>query len=330
MPPTAPPDPRRPRRLRANPILREALADVSLPRRSLVYPLFVTLADAPKPVASMPGVTQWPVPGALEEIRRLADRGLAQFLLFGVTPEAKKDDAGSFAASPDAPVQRLAAAVREAGLPVLLYGDLCFCEYTSHGHCGVLGADRRVDNDATLANLGVAAVAQARAGIDVVAPSGMMDGQVAAVRGALDGGGHAGVPILSYAVKYASELYGPFREAGEGGMKFGDRKGYQMDPRRSREWRTELALDLGQGADMVMVKPAVAYLDILHQVRQATDVPVAGYHVSGEYAMLHAAAERGWIDLRAAATEHTLAIRRAGADLIVSYFAPQLLDWVAA
>jgi porphobilinogen synthase len=270
----------------------------------------------------------------VQTIRRLRKAGLRQFILFGVTPAAKKDAAGSYAADPDAPVNRALAAVRDAGLDVLLYADLCFCEYTDHGHCGVLSADNPgtagwvVDNDRTLENLGRTAVAQAQAGTDVVAPSGMMDGMVGAIRGALDGAGFLQTAILAYSVKYASGFYGPFRDAGEGGMKFGDRRGYQMDYRRSREWRTELAADLAQGADLVMVKPAAAYLDIIHQVRQACSVPVAAYHVSGEFAMLHAAAQRGWLDLRQAALETTYAIKRAGADLILTYFAPQLVEWL--
>ncbi len=293
----------------------------------------------------MPGVRQWPVSAALEAIGRWHQAGLRQFLLFGVTPPDRKDARGSFAADAMAPVNDLMTQVRKAGLDVVLYADLCLCEYTDHGHCGMLEAHGQaavgdtsgqppggrgglVDNDATLALLGQVATMQARCGADVVAPSGMMDGQVAAVRAALDQAGFGHTAIMSYSVKYASSLYGPFREAGQGGMTFGDRRGYQMDYRRSREWRSELRADLKQGADMVMVKPAATYLDIVHQVRQACDVPVVAYHVSGEYAMLHAAAQRGWVDLKAAALETTWAIRRAGADLIVTYFAPDLVEWL--
>lgn len=322
----------RPRRLRRGAVLRDVLADVSLSPKQLIYPLFVGEMSEAKQVASMPGVNQLPVKDAVQTVRELSSRGLKQFMLFGVTPSDKKDACGTYAAKANAPVNRAMNEVRQAGLDVLMYADLCFCEYTEHGHCGALigdGSDpATVDNDRTLALLGDAAVAQAKAGADVVAPSGMMDGQVGAVRAALDEAGYEQTPILSYCIKYASNFYGPFREAGEGAMAFGDRRGYQMDYRRSREWRTELELDLAQGADMVMIKPAVAYLDIVHQVRQATDVPVAAYHVSGEYAMLHAAAERGWLDLKAAALETTLGIRRAGADLIVTYFAPQLVEWM--
>jgi porphobilinogen synthase len=279
----------------------------------------------------MPGISQVPADETVDRIRALAARGLSQFLLFGVTDPAKKDPSGSHAAMAEAPVNRVLSQVRHAGLDVVLYADLCLCEYTSHGHCGILDKPDGpwvVDNDRTLEQMATVAVAQAKAGADVVAPSAMMDGQVAAVRSALDAAGFTHVAILSYAIKYASSLYGPFREAAEGGMKFGDRRGYQMDYRRRREWRSELEADLDEGADMVIVKPAVACLDILQQVREACSVPVAAYHVSGEYAMLHAAARMGWLDLKATALEHSFAIRRAGADLIITYFAPQLLEWL--
>lgn len=323
------PGARRLRRLRRSKTLREAVADVRLAPHNLIYPMFVSAADAPVPVASMPGVEQLPVDHAVETVRALAERGLRHFLFFGVTPQGQKDADGTYAASAEAPVNRLLAAL--AGEPdILAIADLCFCEYTDHGHCGVLHAPEDpwiVDNDRTLAALAAAAVAQARAGADMVAPSGMMDGQVAAIRMALDGAGFSHVAILAYSVKYASALYGPFREAGEGKMQFGDRAGYQMDFRRSREWQDAVDRDVAEGADIVMVKPAVTCLDVIRRVRDRCSVPVAAYHVSGEYAMLHAAAERGWVDLRSAAVEQTLAIRRAGADLIVTYFAPQCLDW---
>lgn len=310
--------------------MRDAVADVQISPDNLILPLFV--GDLVKPVAvqSMPGVSQLPVNAAIDTIGALRDKGLKQFILFGVTPEDRKDKTGSFANNPDAPVNRVLKAVAKADLDVLMYADLCFCEYTDHGHCGALCDDPHmiVDNDATLDLLCKTAVAQAEAGAAVVAPSGMIDGMVGAIRMALDSAGFAHVAILSYSVKYASGFYGPFREAGAGGMKFGDRTGYQMDYRRSREWKLELDADLEQGADMVMIKPAAAYLDIISAVRDACDVPVAAYHVSGEYAMLHAAAERGWLNLQTAAMETTYAIRRAGADLILTYFAPQILDWL--
>jgi porphobilinogen synthase len=312
--------------------MRNAMADLALTPNCLVYPLFVGDLDTPKPVDSMPAVAQLPVNEAVRTIIELSAQGLKQFILFGVTPAHKKNATGSYAATPDAPVNRTLDQVRQAGVDAIMHADLCFCEYTDHGHCGILLPGRTdpavVDNDATLEQLGATAVAQAKAGADIVAPSGMMDGQVRAIRAALDQAGFAHTAIMSYSVKYASSLYGPFREAGEGAMSFGDRRGYQMDYRRQREWKSELATDLAEGADIVMIKPAAAYLDIIYQVRQACDVPVAAYHVSGEYAMLHAAAQRGWLDLEQAALEITYSIRRAGADLVLSYFAPQLLQWM--
>ena len=324
----------RPRRLRRNALMRKAVRDVALSPDDLILPLFVTEASQAKPVESMPGVSQLPVKQAINTIRDLSKRGLFQFILFGVTPGNKKDATGSYAATAEAPVNRVLSQVRDAGIDALLYADLCFCEYTDHGHCGAVvegqGRDAMgiVDNDRTLELLAKTAVAQARCGADVVAPSGMIDGQVRAIRRGLDEAGYSHVAILSYSVKYASSFYGPFRDAGEGGMKFGDRCGYQMDYRRGGEWRVELEADLAQGADMVMVKPAATYLDVVRQVRDACDVPVAAYHVSGEYAMLHAAAERGWLDLKQAALETTYAIKRAGADLIVTYFGRQALEWI--
>ena len=321
----------RPRRLRRSATLRNAVADVTLSPDDLILPLFVTNADQPTPVDAMPGVSQLPVKDAVETIRSLSKRGLNQFILFGVTPGSQKDAVGSYAASPDAPVNRVLQTVREAGIDALLYADLCFCEYTDHGHCGaVVEGDRLgiVDNDRTLELLAKTATVQARCGADVVAPSGMIDGQVGAIRSALDAQGFHHTAILSYSIKYASSFYGPFREAGQGAMAFGDRCGYQMDHRRGREWRVELEADLAQGADMVMVKPAATYLDVVRQVRDVCSFPVAAYHVSGEYAMLHAAAQRGWLDLKATALETTYAIKRAGADLIVTYFASQLIEWL--
>lgn len=334
------------RRLRASGVLRELVAEVRVDPSRLVCPLFVTEGGEAVAVESMPGVEQLPVGGpggAVERMRRLSDRGVRAFLLFGMTSREHKDGMGMHAASPDAAVNRAMSEAKGAGLEVVLIADACFCEYTDHGHCGPIAAKTRqvaavhkehdaagtvwVDNDATLEQLAVLAAAQAKAGADVIAPSGMMDGQVAAVRRGLDGAGFEEAAILSYSVKYASSLYGPFRDAGGGGMAFGDRRGYQMDPRRRREWRTELAQDLAEGADMVMVKPAMVCLDVVAGVRAACDVPVVAYHVSGEYAMIHAAAERGWVDLEAVAMESTAAILRAGADLVVTYFAEAIVDW---
>ncbi|MBI1338234.1 MAG: porphobilinogen synthase [Phycisphaera sp.] len=324
--------PIRPRRLRRGIPLRDAVADVRLHPQDLIYPMFIHPGDRAIPVASMPGVSQLPVKGAMNLIRDLSKAGLTQFIFFGVTPPEMKDGTGSYARHPDAPVNRLTKAVRDAGLDVVVYNDLCFCEYTDHGHCGALDSHDHamvVANDATLELLGQTAVAQAQAGADVVAPSGMMDHMVAAIRQALDAAGFENVAILSYSVKYASNFYGPFRDAGQGHIAGGgDRKSYQMDYRRSREWRTELEADIAEGADMVMVKPAVPYLDILSQMRRVTSLPLAAYHVSGEYAMLHAAAEKGWLDLKNTAIETTIAIKRAGADLILTYFAPKLVEWL--
>jgi len=312
-------------------LLRSAAADVRVTPDDLVLPLFVREGQGvERPIPSMPGVCQLSPDMAERAIREAAATGLYQFILFGVIEAQRKDATGSASLDPASPVHATLRRVRDAGLEVLLYADLCFCEYTDHGHCGALHDDPAVtvDNDKTLELLGQQAVALAASGADVVAPSGMMDGQVGAIRTALDAAGREQAAILSYSVKYASSFYGPFREAGEGAPAFGDRRGYQMDYRRSREWRTELRLDVAEGADMVMVKPAATYLDVIERVRQETDLPVAAYHVSGEFAMLHAAAQRGWLDLRAAAVETTCAIRRAGADLIVTYFARQLIDWI--
>ena len=322
----------RPRRLRRGVAIRDAVAETRLSIDDLICPLFVKAGGASKPVPSMPGVDQLPVNEAVGKIRRLAERGLRRFILFGVTPAEEKDPEGRFAASADAPVNQVLARVAEHGIDAVLIADTCFCEYTDHGHCGALAADdpgATVDNDRTLALLGETAVAQARAGAHFVAPSGMMDGQVAAIRRALDDAGFPQTGIIAYSAKYASHFYGPFRDAGEGGMAFGDRKGYQMDFRRCREWRMEIDHDLAEGADAVMVKPATPYLDVIRGARERVDVPVAAYHVSGEYAMLCAAAERGWLDFRSAAIETLTGIKRAGADLILTYLAPFAAEWQA-
>jgi porphobilinogen synthase len=321
----------RPRLQRRGQSTRDRYADVKITPADLIMPLFVRLGcNLNKPVGSMPGVSQMSPDVAAQTIRQFTDRGLNRFIFFGIIDADKKDPTGSAALDPDNPVNRTIRLVRDAGTKAQLIADLCFCEYTDHGHCGVLHPDPdvTVDNDATLDLLGQQAVVLAQSGIDWVAPSGMMDGMVGAIRAALDADQHNNIRILSYSIKYASALYGPFRDAGEGAPKFGDRRSYQMDYRRCDEWKTELDLDLAEGADAVMVKPAVAYLDIIRRVRDATDKPVAAYHVSGEFSMLHAAAQRGWLDLKSAALEHTTAIHRAGADWIVTYFAPQLLDWL--
>lgn len=305
-------------------------ADVTLSASNLMLPLFVREGSGLRqPVASMPGVDQMSPDVALKQIRKLSERGLQHFLFFGVTEAGKKDAMGSVAQDPDNPVNTTIRAVRDAGLDVTLAADLCFCEYTDHGHCGVLHEDLdiTVDNDATLPLLGAQATVLAQSGADIIAPSGMMDGMVGAIREALDAEDHQSTAIMSYSIKYASGFYEPFRDAGEGAPQLGDRKSYQMDYRRSREWLIELETDIAEGADMVMVKPAGPYLDIIRQVRDSTPLPIAAYQVSGEYSMIHAGAAAGVVDLKAAALESCFAVRRAGADLIMTYFAPELLSW---
>ncbi|HEX2042047.1 MAG TPA: porphobilinogen synthase [Acidimicrobiales bacterium] len=318
---------RRMRRLRRTPALRRLVAETRLSVSDLVAPLFVREGiSEPAPVPSMPGVFQHTRESLRKEARALLDLGIPAVVVFGVP--AAKDAEGSGAWDPDGIVQVALGDLRdEVGDGLVLVADLCLDEYTDHGHCGVLGPDGTVDNDATLQLYGRVAVAQAAAGADVVAPSGMMDGQVAAIRAALDGAGHTQTAILAYAAKYASALYGPFRDAVDVSIRGGgDRRAYQQDWRNRREALAEVALDVAEGADMVMVKPALAYLDVIAAVRARVDVPVAAYHVSGEYAMVKAAAERGWIDGAAVAREHLTAVKRAGADVILTYFARELAE----
>ena len=296
----------------------------------LVAPLFVKEGiDAPEPVVSMPGVMQHTQESLRKEVRALADLGVPAVMLFGIP--AHKDAHGSQADATDGVVQVALRTLRdEVGDSLVLMTDDCLDEYTDHGHCGLLTADGGVDNDATLERYASIAVAQAGAGADVVAPSGMMDGQVGAIRGALDGAGFSQVAILAYAAKYASALYGPFRDAAECAPQFGDRRDYQMDAANAREAIIEVTHDVDEGADMVMVKPALAYLDVIAEIRHAFDVPVAAYHVSGEYAMVKAAAQLGWIDGTAVALEHLLAIKRAGADIVLTYFAREVAELLQA
>jgi porphobilinogen synthase len=309
----------RPRRLRRTSAWRRLVAETRVGIDDLVAPLFVKegLTD-PEPVASMPGVVQHTVESLRKEVRALAGLGIPAVVLFGVP--ATKDARGSGADDPDGVLAVALRALRdEVGDDVVLVADTCLDEYTDHGHCGVLRPDGTVDNDATLERYGSTAVTQAAAGADVVAPSGMMDGQVAAIRAALDTAGQTDTAILAYAAKYASALYGPFRDAAECTPSFGDRRAYQMDPANGREAETEVALDLAEGADLVMVKPALAYLDVVSRVRAATAAPLGAYHVSGEYAMVEAAAANGWLDGDAVMLEHLTAIKRAGADFILTY-----------
>ncbi len=316
----------RPRRLRRTAAMRRLVAETSLRTDDLVAPLFVREGiDEPQPVPSLPGVVQHTVASLRREVRRLAGSGVPAVILFGVP--SRKDPQGSEAWNPDGVVQVALAELRdEVGDGVVLMADLCVDEYTDHGHCGILAAGGSVDNDATLAIYQQAAVAQAAAGAHVCAPSGMMDGQVAAIRGALDGAGHQGVAILAYAAKYASALYGPFRDAVDVTIRSGDRKGYQQDWRNAREAMTEVHADIAEGADMVMVKPAVTYLDVIARTRAEVNVPLGAYHVSGEYAMIAAAHQRGWIDGPAVALEQLTAVKRAGADFILTYFAAEMAE----
>jgi porphobilinogen synthase len=312
----------RPRRLRRTQALRDLVAETRLNVNDLVAPLFVREGiDSPMPILSLPGVVQHTRASLRTEVRELADLGIKSVILFGIP--STKDEIGSGAFDPQGIVQLALSDLRsDLGDQVVLMSDLCVDEYTSHGHCGILDGHGSVDNDATLEVYAKAAVAQANAGAHVVAPSGMMDGQVGVIRASLDSNGHSETSILAYSAKYASGLYGPFREAVDvqiiGG---GDRKGYQQDWRNAREALTEVEADIEQGADMVMVKPALAYLDVIAAVRQLVNVPVAAYHVSGEYSMIKAAAANGWIDHDIVATEHLTAIKRAGADIILTYLA---------
>lgn len=312
----------RPRRLRRTAALRRLVAETRLSVDDLVAPLFVREGiDEPQPVESLPGVVQHTRASLRAEVSALRDLGVPAVILFGIPGE--KDAVGSEAWNPDGVVQVALKDLRdEVGDEMVLMADLCVDEYTDHGHCGVLDGYGSVDNDATLELYAKAAVAQADAGADVAAPSGMMDGQVAAIRSALDGSGHLDTVILAYSAKYASALYGPFRDAVDvqivGG---GDRRGYQQDPPNAREAILEILADIEQGADMVMVKPALSYLDVISEARAVVNVPLAAYHVSGEYAMVQAAAANGWLDGDAVGMEHLLSIRRAGADFILTYLA---------
>jgi len=317
----------RPRRLRANAAMRRLVAETRLHPADLVLPLFVKEgASGPSPIASMPGVVQHSPAGLVAAVREAADLGLGGVMLFGIP--AVRDARGTGATDPDGVLNRAIREVRaEVGDGIVVMADLCLDEFTDHGHCGVLDAAGEVDNDATLQRYQEMAVAQAAAGAHVLGLSGMMDGQVGAVRDALDAAGYAGTAILAYAAKYASAFYGPFRDAVESTLT-GDRRTYQMDPANRREGLRETELDLAEGADIVMVKPAMSYLDVLADVAATSPVPVAAYQVSGEFAMIEAAAANGWIDRRAAITESVLSIKRAGADIVLTYAAVELAQWL--
>jgi porphobilinogen synthase len=314
--------------MRRTPALRALVRETDLSPRHLIAPLFVK-EDAADPISigSMPGQFQHTLESLGKEARETASKGVAAFTLFGVP--RRKDAEGSEAWNPDGVAQRGLRALRdELGDEGVLIADLCLDEYTDHGHCGVLNEDGSVDNDRTLERYRTIAVAQARAGADLVAPSGMMDGQVAAIRSALDDAGFPDVGILAYAAKFASAFYGPFREAAECAPRFGDRAGYQMDPANGDEALREIRADIDEGADIVMVKPALPYLDVIRRAKQETGFPLAAYNVSGEYAMVKAAAANGWLDERRTTVEVLTSIRRAGADLILTYHAKDAADWL--
>jgi porphobilinogen synthase len=307
------------RRLRRTNALRSLVRETSLTANDLILPLFVIPGTGiRKPVGSMPGVAQTSVDEALRDAREAADLGIGAILLFGIPDQ--KDERGSSGYADDGIVQRAIAAIKKELPELLVITDVCLCEYTSHGHCGVI-RDGEVQNDETLELLARQALSHARAGADMVAPSDMMDGRVAILRRALDDAGFANIPIMSYAAKYASAFYGPFRDVAESAPQFGDRRGYQMDPANADEALREVALDIEEGADIVMVKPALAYLDIVWRVKQEFGYPVCAYHVSGEYAAIMAAAQLGWLDADRAMREALLSIRRAGADMIITYWA---------
>jgi porphobilinogen synthase len=314
----------RPRRLRSSAAMRGMVRETRVNHDGLVQPLFIVPGtNVTTPISSMPGVSRLSVDAAVRECRELDAAGVKAVLLFGI-PDFK-DAVATSNYDPNGVVQRAASAIKEALPQMLVIADLCNCEYTDHGHCGIIGSDGDVDNDATVELLVKTALTYARAGVDCVAPSDMMDGRVGAIRGALDREGYIKTTIMSYAAKYASGFYGPFREAAGSTPSFGDRRTYQMDPANGREALREVALDIAEGADIVMVKPALAYMDLIRRVRDTFDVPVATYNVSGEYAMVKAAAERGWIDEERIVDEMLTGFARAGADIIITYFAKDYL-----
>ena len=309
----------RPRRLRSSELLRSMVRETRLAPADFVYPLFVCPGEGVKrEIEAMPGNYHLSVDQIVEECREVASLGIPAVILFGL-PESK-DPEGSGAYADDGIVQRAIRAIKREVKDLLVIADCCLCEYTSHGHCGHI-AGQDVDNDATLELLGKTALAQATAGADIIAPSDMMDGRIGAIRETLDDEGLKNIPILAYSAKYASAFYGPFREAAESAPQFGDRRGYQMDPANQREAMREIELDIEEGADMIMVKPAMPYLDVIYRAKQEFDLPVAAYQVSGEYSMIMAAGRNGWVDLERVMVESLTSIKRAGADLILTYFA---------
>ncbi|MBX5456713.1 MAG: porphobilinogen synthase [Thermogemmatispora sp.] len=314
------------RRTRRTERLRGLVRETHLAVEQLIYPLFIAEGiSEPRPIASMPGVVQWPLEQVAGEAERVAALGIPAVLLFGIP--ATKDEQGSQAYHPEGIIQRAIQRIKAAVPELLVVTDVCLCEYTSHGHCGVI-AGGEVQNDPSLELLARMALSHVEAGADIVAPSDMMDGRVGAIRRLLDERGFAQTPIMAYSAKYASGFYGPFREAAESAPQFGDRRSYQMDPANAREALREVELDIAEGADIIMVKPALAYLDVIRRVREHYDLPLAAYNVSGEYAMIKAAAQQGWLEERRIVMEVLTGIRRAGADIIITYFAPDVARWL--
>ncbi len=314
------------RRMRQSEIIRGLVRETHLNVEQLIYPLFVAEnIEEPREISSMPGIMQWPLEYVGQEAKRIADDGISAVLLFGIPSE--KDEVGSQAYHSQGIIQQAIRRFKAQVPDLLVMTDVCLCEYTNHGHCGVID-NGNVQNDESLELLAQMALSHVVAGADIVAPSDMMDGRVGAIRHALDEHGYSSIPIMAYSAKYASGFYGPFREAAGSAPQFGDRRSYQMDPANVREALREVDLDIAEGADIVMVKPALAYLDVIQRVRDHCDLPIAAYNVSGEYAMIKAAAQQGWIDERRIVMEVLTGIRRAGADMIITYFAPEVAQWL--
>ena len=314
------------RRLRQNDKLRGLVRETHLSVDQLVYPLFVAEGiSEPREISAMPGIMQWPVAGLEREVERIARLGIPSVLLFGIPND--KDEVGSQAYAAEGVVQQAIRRLKQETPDTLIITDVCLCEYTSHGHCGVI-QNGTVQNDESLKLLAQMALSHAQAGADIVAPSDMMDGRVGVIRQVLDENNFSQVPIMAYSAKFASGFYGPFREAAGSTPQFGDRRSYQMDPANGREALREIDLDIAEGADIVMVKPALAYMDLIRQVRDHCDLPIAAYNVSGEYSMVKAAAQNGWIDEQRIVMEILTGIRRAGADIIITYFAPEVAGWL--
>ena len=315
------------RRLRKTGLLRDLVRETDLSPSHLVHPLFIELGTGSRtPIESMPGVERLSISNAVDEAGQAKELGIPAVIVFGIPTE--KDDVGSGAYDDEGVVQLATRAIKEAHPDLLVITDVCLCEYTSHGHCGVVLADGMIDNDATLDLLARTAVSQAEAGADAVAPSDMMDGRVGALRGRLDGAGFEDLPIIAYSAKFASAFYGPFREAVDSTPAFGDRRSYQMDPANGQEAVREALLDVEEGADVVMIKPALPCLDVIRRVKETTQIPVAAYNVSGEYAMVKAAAAAGYVDEQAVVLETITAIRRAGADIVITYHAKDVAAWL--